>query len=126
MSVKAFKVDRFIVRNAVLPHTPEYFEPTLTQASQRAGVTMSLGAFGRIVGLSPQAGSSTLVGPKMHGVTQEAVAGPADPGLADLTRFETHRAGSGAAAQALSVGKHLAASSNFGQEPRCQFVFGAR
>src|ERR1051326_5087471 len=126
MSFKAFKVDGFVVRDAVLPHAPEYFKPPLGQASQRASVTMSAGTFGRVIGLSPQAGPSALVSPQMGGVTQKLVAGPADPGLADLARLETHWASARAAAQAVCIGENVTTTSELSQQARCQFIFGAR
>src|SRR6266850_400045 len=124
--LQALEMDGLVIGSAVLPHAPEYFQPSFTQATQCAGMAVPIFTFGCVVNLSPKTGPATLIGPKVDGVAQEAVASPANARFTKLSGLKAHRTGSRAATQALRAGKRVALASQFAQQTRSQFVFGAR
>ena len=63
------EVFAFVVSGVVLPHAPEQFEPAFAQATEGAGVVVTVVAFGLVIGLGPSAGLTTGVGPEMDGVS---------------------------------------------------------
>src|SRR5438874_2675315 len=89
-------------------------------------MTMTGIAFGSIVSLSPLAGLAAFIHPQMHGAAQNPVTSPANIRFADLARLVAHRTDSSQAHQALSVGKDLANRADLAQQPRSQFLGGAR
>src|SRR3972149_1257817 len=56
-----------VVRRARLPHLPEDLEPTLAQATQRAGMALTLRAFRSVVSFGPGTLLPTEVGQEVDG-----------------------------------------------------------
>ena len=83
-----------IVGLAIGEHFEKDFKQTLSQAAERTSMAHSSLALFFIIGLSPNAGPAKAVGPQVKGVSQEGVAGPAHPRLADLARLKADRRGS--------------------------------
>ena len=85
-------------------HSKDDLEEPLAQTPQGTTVGHALRALLLIVGLAPGTGSAEAVGPQMHGVTQELVAGPAEVNFVQFTRLVRDRS------SARDTLKHLVAT----------------
>src|SRR5579863_10422530 len=122
MIFEAFLVRTGVVRLAILPHPPQYFEPAFAQTAQCGGMAHSLCAFARVIGLSPWAFLASAVGPQMNRVAQHHVARPANAGFVYLPALVSHRAGPGLAAERVGIRINLPRASQFAQQPRSQLL----
>src|SRR5712672_1045863 len=95
---------RRVIGTAVLPQSPEHFEPTLAQTAQRAGVVVAFLALALVIRLRPRAFFAAAVGPQMHRVPQHHVARPADAGFVQLPTLEAHRTDASLAAERVGIG----------------------
>src|SRR5439155_13663473 len=76
-----------------LPHFPYDFQPSLAQATQCAGVTLSFCTQRGVVSRSPRTTVATQVGPEVQCVAKELVALATHMHTVNLAGLETHGSG---------------------------------
>ena len=94
-----------VVGSSCLPHFPEDLQPSLSQTTQGAGVTLALVPMSLIVLLSPRHLAPAEVGPEVNNGAQRFIAVSTNVDFEDLTGLETDRSGSSQTLQALRTFK---------------------
>ena len=107
-----------IVRLFVFEHAKDNFQESLTQAPEATGVTHAFSAFLFVIGLAPGAGLAKAIGPKMHRVAKEFVAGPTHTNFIDLSGLVADRCSSGDALEHFMAAVTLGIVTNGRQEAR--------
>lgn len=119
-------MERFIVAGMGLPHFPEDLQPTLSEATQRAGVRLAFGPVRPVVGFGPRALFAAQIGPEMDRRAQPVVAGVAQVLVASLTGSDSDRSGSGQLLQSLRAGKAGAIIADLSEQTRAEFGASTR
>src|SRR5882672_8422905 len=122
--LESLKVLGFVIGRAVLPHSPQYFEPALAQATQSAGMVMALVPFGLIISLGPITLFAALVNPQMDGMAQKVITDITDAGLVNPAGLIGDGADAGLAHQTVGIGKDLAPGADQAQQSRRKGLFG--
>jgi hypothetical protein len=110
----------FVIERFRLPHFPEYFDPTLAEAAQGAGVGLTALAVVLVVGLGLGAVQPRTVGPKVDGRTKEWLAGAPPPVFFDLTGLKGDWGGARVGLQTIGSLEPGAAITDLGEKARCQ------
>ena len=126
-------VEFWIVKGAIQPHPVNDFDPTLAQATQAVGMTVTFIAMVAVVDFGPRTAGTGLLGKQVHCMTQVFVTGPslmAGPARrigSGFTGAAGHRSGARQALQSLHLSvKAIPVIADFRQQTRGQLRSGAR
>ena len=126
-------VQHWIVELSVHPHPVDDFEPTLTQATQGIGVTMTFFAMVAVVDFGPGTPGQGMLSKQIHGMAQvlvtgpSLVAGPARRVGPSFAGAAGHWRGARQALQSLRLAAEaIPVIADFGQQTRGKLRSGAR
>ncbi len=115
-----------VVAGVGLPHFPEDFQPSLSQAAKGRGMAFASGAHLLVIDLRPRRKPAARVCPQMDGMSERLVAHPPYVRLAYLAGLETHGRRSDIALEGLGALEKRAIRSHLAEQTRRQFATGSR